>query len=191
MHVCALLCAYVYTCLWILAYILCSLDSKSKHCRHYTICLLTNNSWIRHHVFLRHLIQQAENWPEYLPCSSAPSDVWMQTQQLWLLLTVTTRTGCLIRFSEDLLLYLHIKVKGRSQIKQDITFLSEILLKFAATKSLYSIKARLDHLLNEFCFLVLVLMDSGGLSSVISLQYTLYALLHFDFFHSAWCLDPQ
>lgn len=57
----------------------------------------------------------------------APSEVWMQTQQFWLLLTVTTRTGCLIGLSEDLLLYLHRKVRGRSQSKQDITFLSRIL----------------------------------------------------------------
>lgn len=54
-----------------------------------------------------------------LLCSAA---AWMQTQQLWLLLTVTTRTGCLRRLSEDLLLHLHRKVRRMSQIKQENSF---------------------------------------------------------------------
>lgn len=53
------------------------------------------------------------------------------------------RTGCLIRFSEDLLLYLHIKVKGRSHIKWNVALLSESLERFE------------------------LLMESSGFSSVI------------------------
>ncbi len=58
--------------------------------RWYTTCLLTNNGWINRHVFIRHSIQQAENWPEYLPappilllreCRPRSSDCFWQGQQ--------------------------------------------------------------------------------------------------------------
>lgn len=136
--VCAWFCACAFICLCFTGCILHILHLKSKYLDQIAggiLCVYWQmaNSWIRCHVFIRHFIQQAENWPEYLPCSSVPSAAWMQTQQLWLLLTVTTRTGCLRRLSEDLLLYLHRAVRRMSQIKQEIVFLPEILLEFTGS----------------------------------------------------------
>lgn len=55
-----------------------------------------------------------------IACSSAPSAVGMQTQQLWLLLTVTTRTGCRRRLSEGLLLHLHRKAEEWAKWKNKL-----------------------------------------------------------------------
>lgn len=84
--------------------------------------------WIGRQVFIRHY-PTGRTLACIFVCSSAPSATGMPTQQLWLLLTVTTGTGCMKRLSEDPLLHLHRKVR-RSQMKQDIAFLSQFLPDF-------------------------------------------------------------
>lgn len=39
-------------------------------CGRCTVCRLTNSCWISFDVFIRCFVQQADNWPEVLPCTS-------------------------------------------------------------------------------------------------------------------------
>lgn len=98
--------------------------------------LLTNNCWISHHVFVRHFIQQAENWPEYLPasplllvreCRPNSSDCfwqWQQEQAVW------------EDFFEDLLLNLYRGVRRMSPMEKEFVFLYELICEFSWTSRL-------------------------------------------------------
>lgn len=83
--------------------------------------LLTNDCWLSHHRFVRCFIQQAENWPEYLPglllheCRPSSFDYFWQWQQ---------GEAAREAFSKDLLLNLTATVWPKSQIKHKLSFFS-------------------------------------------------------------------
>lgn len=135
-------------CVIVSGYILNSLIPKSiqvslwSHNRNSGV-LLTNNCRLSHHRFVRCFIQQAENWPEYLPglllheCRPSSFDYfwqWQQGEAAW------------EAFSKDLLLNVTATVWPKSQIKHTL-FFSKLVFSCWVVSSVFTVHMNRCHLI--------------------------------------------